>query len=87
MFRPWYVRPGDAGRLVFQDDNRMRHLRAFLGDPRVAVACVGAEEVTVRHAEEWGLRLARPVDLNNLVAHAHGGRPRWRSAGSGGSGR
>lgn len=59
------------GPLAFYHD-KMSRLRAFLGDARVTVACVGAKEAAGKLAKEWGLHVARPAELTDLFARAYG---------------
>ncbi|GJM94132.1 hypothetical protein PR202_ga10749 [Eleusine coracana subsp. coracana] len=62
----------DAGcRLKFHDNN-MNHLRAFLDDKRITVACFGARKAAKKLAKDWGLHVASPTELTDLFVRAYG---------------
>ncbi|WVZ70016.1 hypothetical protein U9M48_018723 [Paspalum notatum var. saurae] len=65
-------KPAYAGDLLKFYGNNMGHLRAFLEDKRIYVACFGAREATRMLAKEWGLHVAWPEELTELFALAYG---------------
>ncbi|KAL6641897.1 hypothetical protein ACP70R_020078 [Stipagrostis hirtigluma subsp. patula] len=68
---PWEPLTGATGRIQF-DRNKMRELSAFLGDARVTVACLGADDAAAKLAASWGLHVAGLTDLRRLVERAYG---------------
>ncbi|OEL31796.1 hypothetical protein BAE44_0007179 [Dichanthelium oligosanthes] len=68
---PWEPSTGATGKIEFYR-NKMQELHAFLGDARVTVACLGADEAAKKLARSWGRHVARPTDLKRLVERAYG---------------